>query len=69
MPGVQVRSLVRELKGHVPLSQKKKKTQNIKQEQYCKKLIKTLLKWSTSKKKKKTYKMKELEGIVLSEIS
>ena len=49
-----------------------KKTQNIKQEQYCKKLIKNPLKMVHIQKRKKKNlknKMKKLEGIVLSKIS
>ena len=38
MHGVQVQSLVRELRSHMPGSQKKKNTPKIKQKQYCKKL-------------------------------
>ena len=50
MPGVQVRSLVRELRGHVPVSQKKKKKKP-KQKKKKKKRLKTQIYISP----KKTY--------------
>ena len=45
--GMQVQSLVWELKSHMPRGQK---NQNIKQKQYCNKFNKHFKKWSTSKK-------------------
>ena len=58
MQGVQVQSLVQELRSHKPQGQKK---QNLKQKQYCNKFNKGFKKWSTSKKKnlKKKYSRRD----------
>ena len=47
MHGMQVQSLVGQLRSHMPWGQKKK---DIKQKQYCNKFTKDFKKWFTSKK-------------------
>ena len=53
MQGVRVLSLFGELQSHMLCGQKKKKTQNIKQKQYCNKFNKDFKNGPHSKKRKK----------------